>query len=405
MLLNDESMEQHLDAMDSIHNIGDTTGVNTYGNMNNKTTAQMKSSGDFMKFSAGNIPNISKFTPPDKVPHKMPVSDLIKFSQTQDVLKSSELPNISALTSVRNSSSKEQSDLMKFSEASINVLSTDMPQVSALMTHTGSSQHGDTHSVVTTDSTIKSSENYNDISAYQMSFPNIDLPSNTIENDKSDESIFNNKNLINFKYEELQNITNNFSDQVIVGPTGITGKIGKGGFGEVFVGVHSQLGTLAVKKAHSELLTLHRRESTITLFNAEVKYLSKFRHVNIVPILGFSRDGPAPCIVCEFIDGGSLERKISAKELNEKERIDIMIGTAEGLKYLHKSEPYSGSDSQMENVKRNNFVHGDIKSANILLSKDCVPKVTTSKFVLDNIFLGFLCHYYYCDEFLSFSAL
>ncbi|KPJ02897.1 Interleukin-1 receptor-associated kinase 4 [Papilio xuthus] len=220
--------------------------------------------------------------------------------------------------------------------------------------------------------------------SFQKSLPNIpDLHSHI------DKEILEATNLINFQYSELENITSKFSDTIVDGPFGPSGKIGSGGFGEVFLGYHPEYRIpLAVKKIHTHLLwPAHKPNIVIDMFNTEVKNLIQFRHKNIVPILGFSMNGPVPCIICEYVDGGSLEEQLdtncSSKPklvLTERQRINIMMGTAEGLKYLHTSEhviPNTSAtgDSNPQNVKKNNFVHRDVKSANILLTKDCVPKI------------------------------
>lgn len=386
LLLNNGSYEQDIDNIDDIKK--SETGTSYY-NINNKTTVQMKSVSDFIKFS-DTSPDIP--TPKSSICKNINDTNLKRECQVE----SSDLPHVSALTPTFDQSTapmKSISDFIKFSHDSKNLNTADMPDIIALMNQAEVSTQNNvlisntisphdnstTKDVTESNDTMSSNDTFSNIdshevSIYQKSFPNIDI---SLKLDETKDDIFEKSNLINFKYEELKNLTNNFSEQGTDGSHGISGKIGKGGFGEVFVAVHPELGSLAIKRAHNELLK-YRNKLTMELFNAEVKYLSQFPHKNIVHILGYSRDGPAPCIVCEFIDGGSLEHKIAAKVLSETQRIDIMIGTAEGLKYIHKSELFDNSTLGSQNTKRNNFVHGDIKSANILLTKDCIPKVSNS---------------------------
>lgn len=225
---------------------------------------------------------------------------------------------------------------------------------------------------------------------WQTSFPNLGSMLTKSNVPGIDSEILKNQDLIDFPYKELERITKRFTDKTIYipdpngAPGKLAGKIGNGGFGEVYAGYHPNFGQVAVKKARTHLLFDRKPDTAIKVFNAEVRFLAQFKHKNIVPIIGYSIDG-ALCIVCEYIDGGSLQDKLAAKILTEKQRLKIMIGTAEGLKYLHGSEKLETKkdsiDSEATNSgdssKGGNFVHGDIKTANILLTRDCVPKVAS----------------------------
>ncbi|KAL0861251.1 hypothetical protein ABMA27_008814 [Loxostege sticticalis] len=202
---------------------------------------------------------------------------------------------------------------------------------------------------------------------------------------KIDTTILQNKTLIQFDYNELKDITCGFSEDFIHGPTGPTGKIGSGGFGEVYSGWHRQHGTLAVKKFRNLNRITDKPDFVLQSFNSEIKFLAQLRHENIVPIVGYSiqkdtADFPDLCIVCQYIDGGALDRNLMAKRLTEKQRLDIMVGTARGLRYIHKTEivdtestSSDAGDSKIINADVN--IHGDVKTANILLTRDYQPKL------------------------------
>ncbi|CAG9793115.1 unnamed protein product [Diatraea saccharalis] len=196
-----------------------------------------------------------------------------------------------------------------------------------------------------------------------------------------DTTILENKTLIQFDYNELKEITSNFSNVFIYGPLGPTGKIGSGAFGDVYAGMHPEHGVLAVKRIKNLSLISDKPDLISQTFNAEVKCLAQLRHENIVPIVGYSiqkevTSFPSLCIVCQYIEGRSLEQNLAAKRLTEKQRIDIIVGTARGLKYIHNRD--SSMDDKVEDGVEDSFmhyIHGDVKSANILLTRDYQPKL------------------------------
>lgn len=167
---------------------------------------------------------------------------------------------------------------------------------------------------------------------------------------KVDEHVFASERM---PYMDLCRYTNNFSDNKV---------IGCGGFGQVFLGSLPNEYKVAIKQLKQE--RDHEHAGLLEKqFETELQMLSKLRHVNIVLLLGYCIDGPRKCLVYEYMVNGSLEDRLCCHRrtppLEWKLRIKIIQGTAEGIAFLNNQK----------------IVHRDIKSANVLLNEDFIPKV------------------------------
>lgn len=101
------------------------------------------------------------------------------------------------------------------------------------------------------------------------------------------------------------------------------------------------------------MLALQRQE--------EIEIWEGLQHPNIVRVL-HACTRPALLLVLEYCQEGNLFKKLRERPRVEIDTRSLAIGVAEGLVYLHAKE----------------IVHGDIKSANILLSGKAtamVPKL------------------------------
>ncbi|KAH6791934.1 hypothetical protein C2S52_002411 [Perilla frutescens var. hirtella] len=158
-----------------------------------------------------------------------------------------------------------------------------------------------------------------------------------------------------FSLAEIQLATRNFNEGLV---------IGKGGFGKVYKGlIDKGQRTVAVKKLKPNSKQGARE------FLTEIETLSELRHINLVPLIGFCNEHREMIIVYEYMACGSLADHLyklprdnnNCSSLIWKQRLDICIGVARGLEYLHTGR---------------GIIHRDLKASNILLDENFVAKVS-----------------------------
>lgn len=159
-------------------------------------------------------------------------------------------------------------------------------------------------------------------------------------------------NAMSWPMEEVQEGTCNFST---------CKQIGEGGFGHVYRATMRNT-ELAVKKLKEDS---HLDWSVVKeSFKTEVEKLSQYRHPNIMDLVGYSIKGQMYCLISAYMPNGSLEDRLHCKDniaLSWSQRVNILLGTAKAIQYLHSSSPV--------------LIHGDIKSSNIFLGHHLEPKL------------------------------
>ncbi|XP_038688412.1 probable serine/threonine-protein kinase PBL19 isoform X2 [Tripterygium wilfordii] len=171
----------------------------------------------------------------------------------------------------------------------------------------------------------------------------------------------NERNFRVFSVQELREATNGFSRLL---------KIGEGGFGSVYKGQIKPANgkgdpmIVAIKRLNRLSLQGHKE------WLAEVQFLGIVNHPNLVKLLGYcsadNERGIQRLLVYEFMANKSLEDHLFNQALPTlpwKMRLEIILGAAQGLAYLH-----SGLEVQV--------IYRDFKASNVLLDNGFKPKLS-----------------------------
>ncbi|XP_043724642.1 probable receptor-like protein kinase At5g24010 [Telopea speciosissima] len=156
--------------------------------------------------------------------------------------------------------------------------------------------------------------------------------------------------VLKISFAEIQFATNDFDKNLI---------IGSGGFGLVYKGVLKDNTKVAVKRG------VPGSRQGLPEFHTEITVLSKIRHLHLVSLVGYCEEQSEMILVYEYMERGPLKKHLYGSglpPLSWKQRLEICIGSARGLHYLHTGSAQG-------------IIHRDVKSTNILLDENYVAKV------------------------------
>jgi serine/threonine protein kinase len=143
-----------------------------------------------------------------------------------------------------------------------------------------------------------------------------------------------------------------------IGPYIIQEKLGEGGMGVVYKGIHKDIEqTVAIKVLYPQYA---KDENFRERFKREAKVQAKLHHPNVVNILNYLEDEDGNMyIVMEYVGGGSLEDKMRTGKISLSDSVSVIIQVLNALSYMHS----------------NSIIHRDIKPSNIMFA-DSIVKVS-----------------------------
>ncbi|KAK9035044.1 hypothetical protein V6N11_077095 [Hibiscus sabdariffa] len=155
-----------------------------------------------------------------------------------------------------------------------------------------------------------------------------------------------------FSLAEIKAATNNFKADSV---------IGRDSYGNTYKGTTNDGTIVAVKRWQRKNGSYRASE-----FQNELLFLCQLRNPHLVSLLGISEDGNEMILVYEYTSRGAFSDHLYGEgyaPLHWKQRLQICIGAARGLHYLHTG------------VKHAVF-HCDIKTSNILIDEECSSKLS-----------------------------
>lgn len=150
-----------------------------------------------------------------------------------------------------------------------------------------------------------------------------------------------------FTFQEVKRFTKNFSSP-----------LGVGGSANVYKGALPTGEEVAVKRL---------KKPSEQEFETEVENLSRAHHKHVVSLVGYCREEGHQILVYEFVPNNTLhfhlhDRESGQPTLDWEKRLNIALGSAKGLAYLHE-----GCHPKI--------IHRDIKATNILLNDKFEAKI------------------------------
>ncbi|CAA7036214.1 unnamed protein product [Microthlaspi erraticum] len=188
---------------------------------------------------------------------------------------------------------------------------------------------------------------------------NDDMSSTSLPTPRSEGELLASPTLKAFTFNELKTATRNFRPDSV---------IGEGGFGYVYKGWIDERTLSPAKPGSGMVVAVKKLKPDVPQGHkewlAEVDYLGRLHHMNLVKLIGFCLKGDfIRLLVYEYMPKGSLENHLfrrGAEPIPWRTRMKVAISAARGLAFLH--------DAQV--------IYRDFKASNILLDTDFNAKLS-----------------------------
>ncbi len=135
-------------------------------------------------------------------------------------------------------------------------------------------------------------------------------------------------------------------------------EIARGGMGVVYKARQVRLNRIVALKMI--LAGPAASPEELARFRTEGEAVARLQHPNIVQIFASGEHDGRPYFTMEFVDGGSLARKVKGRPLPPRRAARLVQSLAGAVQHAHQ----------------HHVLHRDLKPANILLGQDEVPKIS-----------------------------
>jgi WD40 repeat protein len=137
----------------------------------------------------------------------------------------------------------------------------------------------------------------------------------------------------------------------------LLGELGRGGMGVVYKARQTGLDRVVALKMI--LAGSHADHAQLQRFRAEARTVARLHHPNIVQIYEVGEQAGLPFLALEFIEEGSLDKKMAGVPRSPREAAEVVRTLARAVQHAHEQ----------------GVVHRDLKPANVLVGQGGVLKI------------------------------